>query len=329
MAKRNVNRQKSAQQKKDVMFCELSQEWLSVISLKVKASTYALYNAALNKHILPSLGKSKANSLTLGDFSKFVKEKLTSGRLDKKGGLSAKTVCDMLSIIKSILDHAFDTGKITSRPKLPYPKHHHHEKRVFNRKEQKQLESNLTQDINIYKLGVLLSLYTGIRVGELCALRWQDISFEQNIITVKSTLQRVKNLNSAGSKTKITLSPPKSPSSVRQIPIPEFLSSIIKKYATGRHEFFLATEKADFTEPRTMQNHFARILKQLKISKANFHATRHTFATRCVEAGVDIKSLSEMLGHSNVNITLNRYVHSSLEQKRECIGKLERHLRSR
>ena len=323
MAKKNFYGQKQGQ----TLFSEVASGWLSAMSIRVKPSSYAAYKGALERHILPSLGNYGITSLTANDIGDFTKEKLANGRLDNKGGLSAKTVRDMLSIIKSIMDHALDTGKIDHRIRLQYPKLDCQARRVFNRKEQIRLESNLKKDTDIHKLGVLVCLYTGIRIGELCALRWQDISFEQGMITVERTLQRVQDFTGSGSKTRIEVGAPKSPSSVRNIPIPKFLSEIIRKHATNRHEFFLATDKSEFTEPRTMQNHFARILKQLNMPRANFNATRHTFATRCMEAGVDIKSLSEMLGHSSVNITLNRYVHSSLEQKRACIDKLVRHVR--
>ena len=322
MAKRNV--QKYVQ----TMFSEAASEWMSVITLRVKPSSYAVYKATLDRHILPFFGNRNIRNLAANDIGDFAKEKLSKGRLDKKGGLSPKTVYDMLSIIKSILGYALDTGEITNRIKVPYPKLLRQTRRVLNRNEQKHLESSLIKNTDIHKLGVLLCLYTGIRVGELCGLMWQDISLDQNMITIKRTLQRVQDFTGSGRKTKIAVGTPKSPSSVRSIPIPKFLSKIIREHTMDRQGYFLATDKSDHVEPRTMQNHFARILKQLNISKANFNSTRHTFATRCIEAGVDIKSLSEMLGHSSVSITLNRYVHSSLEQKRECIGKLERYLKS-
>ena len=322
MAKKNVRKYVKT------LFSGVAGEWLSFTSLRIKQSSYAVYKSTLDRHILPYFGSYDMRSLTVAAISNFAKDKLASGRLDKKGGLSAKTVYDMLSIIKSILGYAHDAGKMAHRIKVAYPKLHRQTMRVFNMKEQKHLMSNLEKGAGIYDLGVTLCLHTGIRVGEVCGLMWQDISFDQDMVTVKRTMQRVQDHTGSGSKTKVTVGTPKSPSSLRSIPIPKFLSRILRKHAKGKQGYFLATEKSEFTEPRTMQNHFARLLKRLNIPKANFNTTRHTFATRCIEAGVDVKSLSEMLGHATVGTTLSHYVHSSLEQKRACIAKLMRHLRS-
>ena len=154
-------------------------------------------------------------------------------------------------------------------------------------------------------------------------MRWQDISPEYDMLYVRQTLQRIKSPNDDGSKTKIHIDTPKSLHSVRAVPIPKFLSPLLRNNAKHGNAYFLSSGDSILTEPRTMQNHFARIVKKANIAGANYHCLRHTFSTRCIEAGVDIKSLSEMLGHANVNITLNRYVHSSFEQKREGMNKLE------
>ena len=327
MTMRKFYESEDRQRKTAAIFIEAAAEWLSVKSVSVKPSSHSRYKSSLDRHILPCLGHYTVKKLTTADINVFAKNKLANGRLDKKGGLAPKTVIDMLSVIKSVLDFAFSTKIITSPVSVPYPKYHSQPARVLNRKEQMQLESDLVKDTNIHKLGVLLCLYTGIRIGELCALRWQDISLEHEMIAVKGTLQRVKYSNCNGSKTRIEVGAPKSHSSIRNIPIPKFLIGKIQEISKSKQGYFLASGKKGFTEPRTMQNYFSKMIKQLDISDANFHALRHTFATRCVEAGVDIKSLSEMLGHSSVNITLNRYVHSSFEQKREGINKLERFCR--
>ena len=325
---KNGNKQKEGQSKRTAILYEVANEWLAFKSLSVKASTYARYKAALDIHVLPFLGDCETKEITSTHISTFANEKLENGRLDKTGGLAASTVCGLLTIIKSILDFALKTGKIKSPIRIPYPKHRCRKVRVLSKEEQIQLESCWTKGANIHKLGMLLCLYTGIRIGELCALHWQDISIEQGMITICRTLQRVKDFSGSKNKTMIKVGTPKSQSSIRNIPIPKFLLSIIQEHSTDKHGYFLASKKHGYTEPRTMQNYFARITKQLNISEANFHALRHTFATRCIEAGVDIKSLSEMLGHSCVNITLNRYVHSSFEQKRVGIDKLEKFVRA-
>jgi len=146
-------------------------------------------------------------------------------------------------------------------------------------------------------------------------------------MSVRQTLQRVKNFGGDGGKTRILIDTPKSPRSVRDVPIPKFLSAYLREYASDGRAFILGTYNNSFTEPRTLQNHFVKTVKEANINPANYHSLRHTFATRCVEAGVDVKSLSEMLGHASVNITLNRYVHSSFDQKRDGMNKLEQYIR--
>jgi integrase len=312
--------------KGSLTFADVADQWLSVLVLKVKPSTYSGYKSTLDLHILPPLGNRKIQSLTAVDISLFAKYKLENGRTDGKGGLSTKTVRDMLSIIKSVVDFAYNENIIRSGFTITYPKQQQQTMRVLSRQEQSSLEAILTNDLDIHKLGILLCLYTGLRIGEVCALRWQDISTDFDTLSVRQTLQRVKNLSGEENKTKILIDTPKSQRSAREIPIPKFLSPYLRSFASYNRAYFLATEDIVFTEPRTMQNHFTKNVKAANIVDANYHSLRHTFATRCIEAGVDIKSLSEILGHASVNITLNRYVHSSFDQKREGMNKLEQYI---
>jgi integrase len=317
--------------KNSITFTDVANQWKSVISLKVKASTYAGYMSTLELHILPEFGNRKIHSLTVVDMGLFAQNKLDNGRADKKGGLSAKTVRDMLFVIKAIIDFAFKENIIESGIAFTYPKQQQKKMRVLSHGEQSSLETVLRKDMDIHKLGIFLCLYTGLRVGEICALRWQDISPDFDILSIRETLQRVKNVNTDNTdenknKTKILVDTPKSPRSAREIPVPKFLSPYLQNFAREDRAYFLSTKDNAFTEPRTMQNHFARSAKTANIAGANYHCLRHTFATRCIEADVDIKSLSEILGHSSVNITLNNYVHSSFEQKRKGIDKLEQYI---
>ena len=312
--------------KYDLTFAEIAAKWLPVISLKVKQSTHAGYLTTLNAHVLPMLGDYKIQNINSTIIGHFAMEKLEKGRFDCSGGLSSKTVRDILSIIKSVMDFAWNEKYIANRITISYPKHEQQTIRVLTRYEQSALEAVLKTDLTIHKVGMLLCLYTGIRVGELCALRWQDISPMYDILFIRQTLQRIKNTDENGRKTKIHIDSPKSLCSERSIPLPKFLSLILRDFATDNRAYILSTEDSDFTEPRTMQNHFARAAKAANIADVNYHALRHTFATRCIEAGVDVKSLSEILGHANVNITLNRYVHPSFEHKRLGIDKLEQYI---
>ena len=312
--------------KHNLTFAEVTIQWLSAVSLKLKPSTYAGYRAMLDLHILPSLGKYKIQNLTATDVSRLAGDKLENGRTDGKGGLSAKTVKDMLSIIKTVVNFACQENIISNAFTINYPKQQRQKMRVLSRQEQASLEMALVSGISIHKLGILLCLYTGLRIGEVCALRWQDISPDFATLSVRQTLQRVKDTTGENSKTKILIDAPKSLQSVRDIPIPKFFSIYLQDFLRNGAVYFLSTEEIAFTEPRTMQNHFARVTGVANIKNVNFHSLRHTFATRCIEAGVDVKSLSEILGHASVNITLNCYVHSSFEQKREGMNKLEQYI---
>lgn len=167
-----------------------------------------------------------------------------------------------------------------------------------------------------------MCLFTGLRVGEICALRWEDISFSDHTIHVHQTLQRIQNRANSKQKTKIVITAPKSACSIRTIPVPNDLIVILASYKTSSKGYILTNCEQTPLEPRTMQNHFKRALQKSGIAPANYHSLRHTFATRCIELGFDVKSLSEILGHASVNITMNRYVHPTMELKQENMQRL-------
>ena len=304
---------------------ETAEQWLSVMALKVKRSTLAGYEATVRLHILPQLGQIPLGKITAASVSEFAQAKLLHGRADGKGGLSPKTVRDILSVLKGIMDFAISEKLVDNAVVITYPKNQQKQMRVLSSLEQSALKEILLESPDIYEVGILLCLYTGLRVGEVCGLRWQDFSPGFDRVSVCRSMRRISDIN-GDSKTKIIIDTPKSQSSIRDIPIPKFLSDILKRFSRKEDLYFLSSPESQLTEPRTMQNHFQREIKAAGISHANFHCLRHTFSTRCIEAGVDIKSLSEMLGHASVNITLNRYVHSSFEQKREGMNKLEQYL---
>ena len=187
--------------------------------------------------------------------------------------------------------------------------------------EQKQLQQYLYNNLSDRNLGILVCLFTGIRIGEICALKWDDISFTEKHIKIQRTMQRIQ-CDEDERKTKIIITTPKSKCSLRTIPLPDIVIERIEKDFQNREGYVLTGQKDIFVEPRTMQNHFKRVLEECKIRNVNYHVLRHTFATRCIELGFDIKSLSEILGHASVNITMNRYVHPSMELKRENMNKL-------
>lgn len=302
---------------------ELLDLWLHYSQLNTKESTHARYAHLINTHIKPQLGKYQLSVLSTEIIELFVEFQLAKGRLDNTGGLAPKTVTDILTIIKSTIEYAGYKGfPVTCNLSKLTIKKKEKEIRVLTQAEQDALISILMNDMDLYKFGVFLSLYTGIRIGELCALKWEDFDTTQTTIKINKTMQRIQDTqNGALSKTKIVITEPKSQCSVREIPLPTFVTDISRQFVSNPKSYIL-TGSDRCVEPRTMQNRFKSYIKASGISDANFHALRHTFATRCVEVGFEIKSLSEILGHANVNITLNRYVHSSFELKCSNMNKL-------
>lgn len=293
----------------------LFEEWLLKISSHTKESTLANYQMKITKHLLPSFGGMRYDLLNAQMVHEFTKKKL-------KSGLSAKYVADILIVFKSMTkyvnrEHGYHNPLVNvSLPKSSKKT----DVRILDPKEQRQLTGYLDSNKNRTSLGVFLSVYTGIRIGELCALRWGDIDLNKRILTVRRTIQRISDREKENS-TKLIIAAPKSLSSVRSIPIPECLLDRLKQFQSSQEDFVLSGNTKP-VEPRTMQYRFASILKKANLPSVHFHSLRHLFATNCIKLGFDVKSLSEILGHSSVEITLNRYVHSSFEQKRICMERL-------
>ncbi len=289
-------------------------EWLDVKKLTVKESTIANYIFKANKHMLTDFGKLKFNELSVSLVCKFVQNKLNDG-------LSAKYVADMIVMLKSMAKYASKTYNCKNPIcDVELPKIEKSELKLYSKEQQNRLKSALLCNINPTKLGILLCLYTGIRVGELCALKWNDINFRERTISISKTCQRIR-IN-GDTATKLTITSPKSRSSVRIIPIPEFIMKLLKAFAPSDKNVYLLSCSDKITEPRTMQYRFHSILRKAELPSINFHSLRHIFATSCIEIGFDVKTLSEILGHGTVEITLNRYVHSSMDRKRECMDRL-------
>ena len=300
-------------------------EWLSCKKMSVKGSTYIRYKNSIENHIKPHLGNYDITQIDTAIIEKFVSELFENGRINAMGGLSAKTITDILIIVKEVLGFARIHGFVTicNFDNIQI-KRNNREMRVLSCSETQQLITVLINNINREKLGILFCLFTGIRIGELCALQWKNISFLEQTVKIDKTMQRLQVDNLVNDKkTQIVITDPKSYSSIRTIPLPDFIMELLKKFQGSDNEYFLTGESERFIEPRTMQNHFKLYIKEAAIDNANFHSLRHTFATRCVELGFDIKTLSEILGHSSVKITLDKYVHSSFEQKRANMNKLK------
>lgn len=301
---------------------EYAEKWLDSVKHQVKESTCMKYWNLLYSYIIPELGGIEWDALNRETADAFCDRMLTSG--GKAGdGLSAKTVTDIMSVLRQIFNYAADHGavipfNISSITIKKEPK----EMKILSAKEQDRLYRRLCAERSNRNLGLLICMFTGLRLGEICALRWEDISFSDQTIYVRRTMQRIQTKDDPDRKTKIVITPPKSGSSFRKIPIPRELVKILYSYRENQDGYVLTGRQDAWVEPRTMERHFEKVLRQAGIERVNFHALRHTFATRCVEMEFDVKSLSEILGHANVNITLNRYVHPTMELKRSNMQKL-------
>jgi len=296
-------------------FSEVFDEWFQSISIRVKDSTLANYVLKAEKHILPVFANDDITDIKQSNIYQFIRKKQDSG-------LSNRYISDILVLMKSVFKYAVRTYRIFNPMEwLVMPKKEKTEIRLLTEAEEKRLMQIVMTDQNLTTLGIALAKMTGLRIGELCALKWADIDLEKRILTVSKTLQRIQ-VKGGSTKTRLILTEPKSETSKRSIPIPECLIEFLRKFQ-GDPEQFVLSGKAKPIEPRTMQYRFTTILKNGNLPSVHFHALRHMFASNCVRLGFDIKSLSEILGHSGVEITLNRYVHSSFEQKTEFMDRLK------
>lgn len=304
------------------LFSDLASEWFESIKLHTKTSTQNKYYNMLNNYILPTYRNQTFDAITYEFMENHCKHLLESG--GKKGnGLSAKTVSDVLSVIRNISNYAnkkgiyiaCDTGAIQVKQGTK-------PMRVLDKTEQNQLCKYILEKPEPCNIGILICLFTGLRIGELCALRWEDVSLPNQTIHIQHTLQRIQTQSDNGPKTEVIVTSPKSSCSIRTIPIPEEICKILIMHQKSSVGYLLTNDQNKFVEPRTMQNKFKKVLKINNITDTNFHTLRHTFATRCVELGFDVKSLSEILGHATVNITMNRYVHPTLEMKKKNMQRL-------
>lgn len=301
---------------------EIAQIWLADIRVSVKESTYARYYRLVHKYILPRLGSMHLKDIDSLCLNRFTEELLKSGGL-RKQKLAPKTVTDVLCVVKSILKFARLQGYscpgvdgMRLPPKTP------RNIRVLSGENRQMLENLLLNKDDTVSLGILLSLFTGLRIGEVCGLQWGDIDQQAQLLFVRRTVGRIADLDPDSVKrTKVIVSEPKTTSSYRIIPLPKFLGEVLQDNIHDPQTFILSGTRQPM-EPHCFYTRYQRLMAANKLSGYSFHALRHTFATRCVEVGFDTKSLSEILGHSNISTTLAFYVHPSMEQKRQQMEKL-------
>ncbi len=288
-------------------------EWLQSIQLRTKESTRANYQLKWNNHIFPVFGERFVSEIKANDIYDFIHAKQSSG-------LSDRYISDIIVLMKSVFKFAVRHYHIEDPlDGIVMPKKKPAEIAILDDNKD-ELKHYLLEHLNAKNLGIMLAMTTGIRIGELCALQWQDIDFEKRTLTVRKTIQRIQT-HCETRRTKLIMTEPKSETSKRCIPLPESILSLLCRFR-GNDEVYICSGKEKPVEPRTMQYRFARILKNVNLPSIHFHALRHMFASECVKLGFDTKALSEILGHSSVRITLERYVHSDFAIKQEYMKRI-------
>lgn len=293
--------------------------WLSEKKGRVRPSTYVHYEATVEKHIKPRLGDCPARSMSTQRVDAFREDLLAEGRL------SVRTVRDILTALRAILLYTakqFPAGFPTVE--VRFPRDEKREMRVLTREEQRRLTAYLQEDLDPCKLGVLLALQTGLRLGELCALRWGDISLEDGTLRVSATMQRLKDSEGEGdSRTRVRLGSPKSDASARTIPLSAGAVRLCQLSGPGPEAAYVLTGEERWMEPRTLQRRMQRYAEACGLEDVTFQTLRDTFAARCVEVGFDLKSLSEILGYASIRAIPEGLLQTSASRKRDSMALLE------
>ena len=287
----------------------------------VKKSTFAAYSLLIANHLLPAF--SESTDIQEEDVQQFVFKKL-------KEGLSQKSVKDILIVLKMILRYGAKHNLMEHRQiDIRFPtEREKQEVEVLSKANQRKIMEFVKSNFTFQNLGIYICLSAGLRIGEVCALTWDDIDAEQGVIYVNKTIQRIYLVGDMEKRTEVIIDTPKSKNSIREIPMTRDLLRIIKplkKVVNG--SFYVLTNSVAPTEPRTYRNYYKRLMKQLDIPAVKFHGLRHSFATRCIESNCDYKTVSVLLGHSNISTTLNLYVHPNMEQKKRCVEQMFKALR--
>ncbi len=282
----------------------------------VKKSSYSAYVLLIENHLLPVFGEK--SSVEEADVQAFVLQKLESG-------LSQKTIKDILIVLKMVLKFGAKNKWLEYIPfeiKYPTEREKHHIE-VLSRTHQKKIMNYIQEHFTFRNLGIYICLCSGMRIGEICALTWDDIDTDNGVIYINRTIQRIYVIENGNKKTELILDTPKTKNSIREIPMNRDLIKIIKPIKKiVNSSFFVLTNDAKPTEPRTYRSYYKTLMKYLDIPELKFHGLRHSFATRCIESKCDYKTVSVLLGHSNISTTLNLYVHPNMEQKKKAINQM-------
>lgn len=299
---------------------QITEEWKEKKKKYVKKSTYAAYQLLIQNHIKPYFG----------DLYEVNEEKVQQFVFDKlDAGLSEKTIRDIIIVLKMILKFGIKNGYleyIQIDAKFP-SKQEKKDLDVLSKADQKKFMEHLRNNFTFKNLGIFICLSTGMRIGEICGLRWCDVDTVEGVIKVRHTLQRIYIIEGETRHTELLLDTPKTANSVRDIPMSSELLKMFKSLNKVVNEnYYVISNDIKPIEPRTYRNYYKKLCKQLDIPELKFHGLRHSFATRCIESKADYKTVSVLLGHSNISTTLNLYVHPNKEQKKKTIDKMLRSL---
>lgn len=300
---------------------ELMEEWLQSKKSEVKQSTFELYKYQVRHYIKPHVEDERCSKICTETFGSFLQFLLNNIEENK---LKISTSNNLIVRINQILNYGNRNGHIKKQIKFKKIKPKNSRKvTILQKSAVKKLHDHLIKNLNCKNFGILLCLYTGLRIGELCALTWNDIDTTQGIITIRKTMQRINRIADTenSKKTQILISSPKTQNSLRQIPLPPQLSKYIEEIK-GCEKKFILTNSEKFFEPRSFRRYYKNTCKKLCINGEHVHTLRHTFATFLIQNGTDCKTVSELLGHSNIKTTLDLYVHPSIEEKKKCISSL-------
>lgn len=306
---------------KNTTFSKVAALWKADKKQYVKKSTYAAYCLVIQSHLLPELG-------ALDDIGEDAVQGLVNRKL--AAGLSQKTVRDILVVLKMILRYGAKRGLMASHQiDVVFPtEREKQDVEVLTITNQRQLMTYVKEHFTFLNLGIYICLNAGLRIGEVCALQWDDIDVTSGVIRVSKTIQRIYLVDGEEKYTELIIDKPKTKNSIREIPMTRDLLALVrplKKIVRG--DFFVLTNAASPTEPRTYRTYFNKLQHQLGLPRMRFHGLRHSFATRCIESKCDYKTVSVLLGHSNISTTLNLYVHPNMDQKKKCIDSMIRLLK--
>lgn len=305
---------------------DLLLEYLEVARYSIKRRTLLNYSQNINNYVKDDIGQSDINILDNNILNTYILSKYKG--YTENGTLSSSTLKITKTIINRALNYAYEKGYIdrniritTNFKKTSIPKIE-----SLTTAEANKIEKDIVEGKRYYSYGVVLCLHTGLRIGELLALKWQDVDLKNKIISVKTTSCDISFENKMYHIEDV----PKSASSLREIPLTCEITALLKElkaYQKGNSEYVVSRPNGKQIYIRSYQDSFERLLKRLKIRHYGFHSLRHTFATRCYKLGMDIKTLSELLGHSSPAVTLKIYVHTDMELKRNAINMVAKKIR--